>query len=42
MFLRAHPKVQAFALPLCKDKQRKPAHVGMYYWNRPTFHHIII
>lgn len=26
LFLRAYPSVQAFALPLLKDKQRKPAH----------------
>lgn len=25
-FLRAHPRYQAFALPLSKDKQRKSAH----------------
>ena len=27
--LRTYPHVQAFALPLYEDKQRKPAHVKM-------------
>ena len=26
LFLRAYPRLQAFALPFLKDKQRKPAH----------------
>ena len=26
LFLRAYPYIQTFALPLPKDKQRKPAH----------------
>lgn len=26
LFLRAYPRIQAFALPHRKDKQRKPAH----------------
>ena len=28
--LRAYPNTQAFALPLSKDKQRKPAHASDY------------
>ena len=31
LFLRAYPCSQALALPLCKDKQRKPAHAERYY-----------
>ena len=41
LFLRAYPSVQAFALPLLKDKQRKPAHAKWYYKNNSTLHLII-
>ena len=31
LFFRAYPSSQAFALPLLKDKQHKPAHAEWYY-----------
>ena len=31
LFFRAYPYTQALALPLPKDKQRKPAHAERYY-----------
>ena len=31
LFLRAYPRSQALALPLLKDKQRKPAHAEWHY-----------
>ena len=38
LFLRAYPRLQAFALPLLKDKQRKPAHAEQYYMNNIPLH----
>ena len=41
-FLRAYPYIQAFALPLSKDKQRKPAHAEWYYTIRRIRYTLII
>ena len=47
LFLRAYPRLQAFALPLLKDKQHKTAHAEWYYtigYNTPyadaSLHHL--
>ena len=37
-FLRAYPSSQAFALPLRKDKQRKPAHAKETICPTPILH----